>query len=331
MLHKTIPKNSSGIYKIVNLTNNKIYIGSSKNLYNRYSTHKCKLKYNNHVNKHLQSSYNKYGKDNFIFEVLETCTKDKLIEREQYYIDTLKPNYNKCLTAIPCLGLSPKKETRDKISQTLKEKNKNLKELNLPTLNPKNEHTWIKVRCYDMQGNKIKDFESITQASTWLNGTRKLTEYINHICKNIKNRKSILNTQWRFVANNLEKIDPIISRHAIIFYNENEKLFFNNVPEAQEYFKIKGLHKAVKNGFWKNYLICRAQNKQGELLETPTLERQKEDNQQPSLDSNIFEGSTTNNRVQTDNAEDSNVDTSALHSVTLYNFTLINGELVKIY
>jgi hypothetical protein len=47
--------------------------------------------------------------------------------------------------------------------------------------------------------------------------------------------------------------------------------------------------------------------KQGELLEHPV-----KDNQQPSLDSNVFEGSTTNNRVQTDYAEDSNVDTSTL-------------------
>lgn len=47
--------------------------------------------------------------------------------------------------------------------------------------------------------------------------------------------------------------------------------------------------------------------KQGELLETP-----EEDNQQPSLDSNILEGSTTNNRILIDNAKDSNVDTSAL-------------------
>ena len=47
--------------------------------------------------------------------------------------------------------------------------------------------------------------------------------------------------------------------------------------------------------------------KQGELLETP-----EEDNQQPSIYRNIIEGSETNNRVLTDNAEDSNVDTSAL-------------------
>ena len=47
--------------------------------------------------------------------------------------------------------------------------------------------------------------------------------------------------------------------------------------------------------------------KQGELLGTPEV-----DNQQPSIDSNIDEGSTTNIRVQTDSAEDSNDNTSAL-------------------
>ena len=47
--------------------------------------------------------------------------------------------------------------------------------------------------------------------------------------------------------------------------------------------------------------------KQGELLENP-----EEDNQQPSIYRNIIEGSTTNERVLPDNAEDSNLDTSAL-------------------
>ena len=47
--------------------------------------------------------------------------------------------------------------------------------------------------------------------------------------------------------------------------------------------------------------------KQGELLEKP-----EEVDQQPSLNSNILEGSTTNSRIQTDNAADSNANTSAL-------------------
>lgn len=54
-------------------------------------------------------------------------------------------------------------------------------------------------------------------------------------------------------------------------------------------------------------ITCQVVVKQGELLETP-----EEDNQQPSVYRNIYVGSETNNRVLTDNAEDSNVDTSAL-------------------
>jgi len=49
-------------------------------------------------------------------------------------------------------------------------------------------------------------------------------------------------------------------------------------------------------------------SKQGELLET----HNGNDNQQPSIISNNYKGSTTNSRVQTDNAEDSNANTSAL-------------------
>jgi len=73
--------------------------------------------------------------------------------------------------------------------------------------------------------------------------------------------------------------------------------------------------------------------KQGELLEHPN-----KDNQQPSLDSNIFEGSTTNNRVQTDNAEDSNVDTSTLQQtiniksrgLTIYPGGIVSGGLKSV-
>ena len=47
--------------------------------------------------------------------------------------------------------------------------------------------------------------------------------------------------------------------------------------------------------------------KQGELLESP-----EEDNQQPSVYRNIYEGSTTNERVLASKVEDGNFDTSAL-------------------
>lgn len=78
-----------GIYKIVNLINNKIYIGCSKNIYNRIRYHQYKLSKNNHENPYLQFSYNKYGKDNFEYIILEECAEISLLERENYWVNLL--------------------------------------------------------------------------------------------------------------------------------------------------------------------------------------------------------------------------------------------------
>ena len=85
---ESIPKKSR-IYQIRNLVNGKIYVGSSVNLETRKTRHYWELENNRHNNQHLQRAYNKYGLDKFVFEVLEYVERDVLLEREQYYIDTL--------------------------------------------------------------------------------------------------------------------------------------------------------------------------------------------------------------------------------------------------
>lgn len=79
----------SGVYKIVCKTSGRFYVGSSKNLNERWNTHLCNLRGNKHINRHLQSSFNKYGEDSFVFETLEECDVDNLFDREQFYIDSL--------------------------------------------------------------------------------------------------------------------------------------------------------------------------------------------------------------------------------------------------
>lgn len=81
---------TTGIYKITNLINNKIYIGSAIRIDRRFYSHINQLNNKNHINSHLQNAFNDYGLNNFKFERLENVKhKTKLIEREQYYLDTL--------------------------------------------------------------------------------------------------------------------------------------------------------------------------------------------------------------------------------------------------
>lgn len=97
----------TGIYKIVNTKNNKCYIGSAagKNgIYQRFQDHKKTLRGNRHRNKHLQRAWNKYGEKSFQFEIIEFCNKDECIKKEQFYIDSLIPDYNICKIAGSTIG-----------------------------------------------------------------------------------------------------------------------------------------------------------------------------------------------------------------------------------
>lgn len=79
------------IYQITNKVNKKIYIGSTNNLEKRISQHITQLNHNAHCNKHLQAAWNKYGKENFNFEVLETVPFEMQFQKEQEYLNILCP------------------------------------------------------------------------------------------------------------------------------------------------------------------------------------------------------------------------------------------------
>lgn len=130
--------NISGIYAIINTINSKQYIGSAINIKSRWVDHKKRLRKGNHHCKHLQSAWNKYGEESFLFIVLEQVKdKTRLVEIEQKYIDEFNPEYNTARIAgstlgVPCLektkravGLASKnrvitEEYRQKMSEALK-------------------------------------------------------------------------------------------------------------------------------------------------------------------------------------------------------------------
>lgn len=94
----------------------KIYIGSAVSLRTRFMTHRRSFEINDHDNERLKNYYNKYGTDSLSFKVIEYCDRDKLIEREQFYIDTLNPFFNIARVAGATYGLKPwlnKKHTEE--------------------------------------------------------------------------------------------------------------------------------------------------------------------------------------------------------------------------
>ena len=123
----------SGIYIILNTVNSTKYIGSAVNIKCRFRSHVRDLEKGLHQ-RYLQNAWNKHGQSSFQFLELEYCEKDKLIEREQYWINHFKSfdrknGYNIAPIAGNCLGVKHSNETRDKfrqvkIGKTLSEEHK---------------------------------------------------------------------------------------------------------------------------------------------------------------------------------------------------------------
>lgn len=114
----------NGVYMITNIKNGRTYIGSSSSkyfIYNRLINHRRDLKENRHCNIYLQRDFNKCGIKEYYVSILEICEPDECIEREQYWIDLLKPNYNLLKIAGSSKGRICLNETREKISKSNKE------------------------------------------------------------------------------------------------------------------------------------------------------------------------------------------------------------------
>lgn len=108
--------NKAAIYIFQLIKNkSKIYVGSTSNLRKRINQHRYSV---NNGRKDCPKFYNfirKHGWDNFRLGILEYCDKESLIKREQYYLDTLKPNLNINKTARSTLGYKHSKKKCEKL------------------------------------------------------------------------------------------------------------------------------------------------------------------------------------------------------------------------
>lgn len=116
-----------GIYRIINCKNKKCYVGSSINIEARWKQHIWLLKNKIHHSRGLQNAWNKYGKSEFSFEILEELeNSSKLQEKEQKWIDRLnsyKKGYNGRTKAD--MHSSHDKKTLEKISKAASSAMKN--------------------------------------------------------------------------------------------------------------------------------------------------------------------------------------------------------------
>jgi len=114
----------SVIYAIINIVDQKLYIGSAVQARRRKQEHLSRLRNGNHCNTHLQGAYNKYGEENFKFVVLNKVSNIKELDKyEQIWIDTFDFNkqlYNFCKVAGNTTGRVVTEETRKKISKKKK-------------------------------------------------------------------------------------------------------------------------------------------------------------------------------------------------------------------
>lgn len=86
-----------GVYKITNKINNKCYIGISTNIEHRWEQHKNPYNWDRESSKLLYKAFQKYGLENFNFDIIEQCEISQLSQKEEFYIsfyNSYKNGYN---------------------------------------------------------------------------------------------------------------------------------------------------------------------------------------------------------------------------------------------
>lgn len=182
----------TGVYIIICKINKKRYVGSSKQIHGRLHQH-FNREPNLYPHKPLYEDINKYGKDNFEWDLLEECDEKDLLTREQYWYDKLQPEYNlvrpgsSWQKSEKAMELHP--DYKKEIGEHLKEKystqeyKTKFKEIN--------RYKFVPVDMFDLDGNYIMSFECVRDAHRWLdeNTDFKAKNKSSKILENCKGKK----------------------------------------------------------------------------------------------------------------------------------------------
>ena len=157
------------VYRWVNKVNGNTYIGSSINLHVRMYTY-FSLRSLAKSNRPIDRALLKHGFSNFRLEILEYCSYQDVIKREQYYLNLYKPHYNIATIAGSTLGYKHSQESLEKMRNiVLSDEVKKRKMLSTVNASIANR---LPVTVKNIISNDVKNYASMTEASKALGVTR---------------------------------------------------------------------------------------------------------------------------------------------------------------
>jgi hypothetical protein len=192
----------TGIYKITNLINGKVYIGQSRDIKGRWAQHRFGRSKDH--NYYLANAIAKYGIDNFAFEILQQCSIDELNDLERKYITQygcVKPNgYN--LDGGGNQGKEITAESRKRMS---------LAWLKRPPITDEERRNrsvahFKPVSQYTLDGRYLKTFPSIKDAAKTINMPE---GNITNCCKGKNHQRTVGGFQWRYASGDTKNIGPV--------------------------------------------------------------------------------------------------------------------------
>lgn len=238
----------SGIYKIVNVVDGKMYIGRSKNVYKRVRSHKCDLRKNRHGNQHLQNAWNKYGEENFMWEIVELCSLDIIEEKESYWIKQLDTLNRDCGYNIE------ERDLQNRYTNEYKQHLSKLQKVNMLAYHEKQRNNGkYTVRVYDLVTGEYEIFPSTKDCPY---SFKKNGDYNFRIgkCK-LDNNLTELELQEKYNQFKIRYENALISQssqtayvpirkeiyshqYSTIWRSDDETLYFKTNKEAAAHFNL---------------------------------------------------------------------------------------------
>lgn len=259
---------NSGIYCIVNLINNKRYIGQAVDLKRREYEHFFAKKRTNPL---LRNSIKKYGVQNFIFIVLEylPANKEILTSAEQKWLDFYKDKwdrlYNLCPIAETTLGLKATEEAKQNISKALKGKKKSQEHIDKIKARMKTSTFQIKnlenateinkkaIKQIDIETNEVINiFPCVLDAAKFVGAAN--PSGIGQVARG--NQLTSAGYKWEYVKRPAKPKIKKNKKVAMYDLEWNELKIFKSLREAARFLNKKGGATNISQYLKNNYNQC---------------------------------------------------------------------------